>query len=517
MPLNLKVKAHQGFRLVSLELVENKYLGTIKFNFLDHEDSRNGLYTTVVIGPNGTGKSNLLRVIIELFKELFDLSKGGNRSYNVDGQFALAFSIAGSSYKYTNMEKDHSTESKEGTQAHLFQNDQKVEFTQVDLPQVIVANSIMLTDKYLVLPREDAFPIYKYLGVRNTPQGASTRIYVRKTVEFIAKQVNSIPFREGLKNVAEFLGLENKLEIVYLTSNTRLFFKGELTPQVLKKYFLDMKKKYDESSSTPPFKVTSYISLANDPKRIQRVCDFANRMFREGRLIDIARSSIKKIQFDIVDDHSFQQLKKDFSYLENLRLLGMLYPPEIRLQRGSVYDLKESSSGEYHFFSAIVGLMATVKPNSLVFIDEPEVSLHPNWQMRYLSFMRQLFSGPAFTPCHMIVATHSHFLVSDMRAENSKLIGLRRERNIEIVELPHNLDTYGWSAEEVLYTVFKLRSVRNYFLGQDLTKLLGMIGQGSVEKDEIGRLVEQIEQLHLSGDDPLREIVVEARDYLSRI
>ena len=78
-----------------------------------------------------------------------------------------------------------------------------------------------------------------------------------------------------------------------------------------------------------------------------------------------------------------------------------------------------------------------------------------------------------------------------------------------------NLKTYGWSAEEVLYSVFNVRTVRNYFLEQDLTKLLGLIGQNSNDKVEIKRLIKRIEQIPVSENDPLKEIINESKMYLN--
>ena len=111
----------------------------------------------------------------------------------------------------------------------------------------------------------------------------------------------------------------------------------------------------------------------------------------------------------------------------------------------------------------MVGLMATVNPGSLVFIDEPEISLHPNWQMKYLSFIRELFSDPEYNTCHIIIATHSHFLISDLKGTSARIIGLRKNKNkIKTIDISHN--TYGWSAEQVLLDVFEVSTTRNYIV-----------------------------------------------------
>lgn len=172
----------------------------------------------------------------------------------------------------------------------------------------------------------------------------------------------------------------------------------------------------------------------------------------------------------------------------------------------------------YHFFSSMVGLMATVKSNSLIFIDEPEISLHPNWQMQYLSFLRELFSEIEFASSHLFVATHSHFLISDLEGKNSKIIGLKRENNkIEIVNLPRDINTFGWSAEDVLYNIFNVRSSLNYYLQADLTELLGMISNGIRDVDKIETIMSKLNKLPKRENDPLQEIIIEANEYLNSI
>jgi predicted ATPase len=137
-------------------------------------------------------------------------------------------------------------------------------------------------------------------------------------------------------------------------------------------------------------------------------------------------SSLRKIVYNITDESSFQALKEESVMLEDLRQIGLLYAPDIFLKRDDAYSLQESSSGEYHFFSSMVALMATVKVNSLIFLDEPEISLHPNWQMKYISFLRSLFSDPNYNTSHILMATHSHFLISDLDGRDSKIIGIKK-------------------------------------------------------------------------------------------
>ncbi len=525
----MEIHKYVGFKLISLDLRDTTLMGKSKlfYSFVDENDKQNAIYSTVIIGANGTGKSNLFRIIIELLKELHDLSNDKSRSYSIDGKFNLKFSLHGDIYEYSNIMdagnlKDMQVLTGKGQNpAYLLKNGNKVDYKQVQFPIAVVANSIMLTDKYPFFKKDtnpegekvDTFPQYKYLGVRNIAQNASTRAYVRKTVEFIVQEFDSSTFRNGLAKATRFLGLAEAIEIFYYTSNTVKFFRGDLTPEKLNEYFQKIKLDYSVSTTTPPYKLQQYLKLVEDEKLIAEICNFCNALFSKGQLIKIDYSSVKKINYNIIDDSSFKQLKEDFMMLEHLRQLGMIYAPEIQLKRTDGYTLQESSSGEYHFFSSIVGLMATVKTNSLVFIDEPEISLHPNWQMQYLSFIRELFSNAEYATSHILVATHSHFLISDLRGENSKIIGLKREDGkIQIVDLPPDIDTYCWSPDDILYNIFNVTSSRNKFVAEIIANILDQLSKGSknasnkIEKENYNTLIHLQETL--KDNDPLREVVI---------
>lgn len=524
-----------GFRLLSLELSGSKLMGKshLRYNFNDNDESTQGIYTTVIIGANGTGKSNLFRIIIEILKELYDLSKENEVALgNINGRYLLKFTLKNEVYEFGNMLSRMSLSGPVFQVAEprrtrrkpiLLRNNERIRFSDFDFPITIVANAITLHDKYPFYrqirktpdKKVDAFPYYKYLGVRNTPQSTSTRAYVRRTVEYIVEQLDSTVFRNGLSKTTDFLGLAESLEIIYTTSNTRLFFKGDLTREKLQHYFIDIKEGYAEKPTRPPFKLEAYLKIADDIELLNRICYFVNELANSGKLEPIENSYNLKLTYDILDDNSFKELQLNYDILDKIRQLGIITTPNINLKREEGYSLQESSSGEYHFLSSVVGLLATVKENSLVLIDEPEISLHPNWQMKYLSFLRELFSGEEYKSVHFLVATHSHFLISDLKGESSTIIGLKREEGrIATVDLPPNLDTYGWSTDDVLYKIFGVRTTRNYYMEVELRELLSSISSKSQNKYKLQSIVTRLEQVKINERDPLNLILQNAKEYI---
>src|SRR5205823_3424720 len=48
------------------------------------------------------------------------------------------------------------------------------------------------------------------------------------------------------------------------------------------------------------------------------------------------------------------------------------------------------SSGEQHLLVLLYELLFVVEPNSLIMIDEPEISLHVAWQLAFLSDLQKI-------------------------------------------------------------------------------------------------------------------------------
>jgi predicted ATP-binding protein involved in virulence len=159
-----------------------------------------------------------------------------------------------------------------------------------------------------------------------------------------------------------------------------------------------------------------------------------------------------------------------------------------------------------------LGLLTSLKENSIVLIDEPEISFHPNWQLRYLHYLREIFKD--YKTCHFIIATHSHFIISDLDPKTSSVVRLTRDKSGILQAQSIKEITYGLSAEEILYRVFELRSYRNYFFEIELRELLHLISNKSQNKERITTLVQNLRKVELDKNDPLTLILIQADEYL---
>ncbi|MBL8232964.1 MAG: AAA family ATPase [Bryobacterales bacterium] len=81
-----------------------------------------------------------------------------------------------------------------------------------------------------------------------------------------------------------------------------------------------------------------------------------------------------------------------------------------RTADNEVLELDSLSSGEQHQFVLLYDLLFRVKPNTLVLLDEPELSFHLTWQK---SFLADLLEVVAATGFDVVLATHSPFIVGE--------------------------------------------------------------------------------------------------------
>lgn len=112
------------------------------------------------------------------------------------------------------------------------------------------------------------------------------------------------------------------------------------------------------------------------------------------------------------------------------------------------FPLIELSTGEISLLLRLFNIANQIKPNSIVLIDEPELHLHPNWCINYISKLKQLFNK---YDSHFIIATHSPLLVANLNKED--LVVLKKEKNI-IRNSNIDTGTLGVDIDTVLEQVF---------------------------------------------------------------
>jgi len=93
---------------------------------------------------------------------------------------------------------------------------------------------------------------------------------------------------------------------------------------------------------------------------------------------------------------------------------------------------------------------------SFVFIDEPEISLHPSWQEKILHFYKSLFQDEDGNQTSQIFCvTHSPFIIHDEKRYNDKVIVLARNGSGDVVAQA-NPEFYGPGTVQAVKDAFSV-------------------------------------------------------------
>lgn len=90
-----------------------------------------------------------------------------------------------------------------------------------------------------------------------------------------------------------------------------------------------------------------------------------------------------------------------------------------------------------------------------VLIDEPEISLHPNWQLKIISFYKNLFKNKSnIQKSQLFIATHSPFIIHSTDKDDIVII-LKKNKNGDIKQ-KRKSEYFGWTPEQQINKAFNI-------------------------------------------------------------
>ncbi|MEZ9300516.1 AAA family ATPase [Vibrio splendidus] len=475
------------FILNSFEIKhKNKVIYDCVFNDSKMEEREN-LFTTLIIGENGAGKSFLLKMISDFFRHISNRSKPNNIKYDF-------FKV-----KYQLNENLYSIEKSDG-KLISYKNEKLIDIESAEFPRKFIALSFMVNDKFSFVNEKEGLGRYRYLGVRATSNATYTSTIQKKLLSSILHILSDSKKTPSINKVFDFVGLNGEIEIVY-TLKRKTLFTRKMSSDLLKSKFESIlrRKEFINKSYSDEINVS-----ANELNKF--INSLAGSEFVSGNKIKYSLDFSKATDFDLI---------RNIKFLDMMEKIELISSPDIKFVKDDSFDFEYTSSGEKHFIFTMINLISTIEDDSLILIDEPELSLHPKWQMKYIRLLKNITNE--FKTSHCILASHSHFMVSDLSPDSSSLVSLQKIVDNGIESRVSKLipyDTYSWSAENILYEVFKLRTTRNYYFEYDMTELLKLISQQSDNLEKIASLHAKLAKYVLDSSDPIIQILDSAKNYI---
>lgn len=135
------------------------------------------------------------------------------------------------------------------------------------------------------------------------------------------------------------------------------------------------------------------------------------------------------------------------------------YKKIIFKKHGKDVSIDQLSSGEKQIIYRGCFLLRNVKSlkKSFVFIDEPEISMHPSWQMKIMDYYKQIFTDEhGKQNSQLFVVTHSPFIIHNPNRRNDKVIVLKRDEN-GVIQVNDKKEYYTWDSPVVIEDAFSIK------------------------------------------------------------
>ena len=175
--------------------------------------------------------------------------------------------------------------------------------------------------------------------------------------------------------------------------------------------------------------------------------EFRNVRSKSSRFINSFNAFFDDIQYDKIDDSSTS--KKDILFKK----------------QGINISIDQLSTGEKQIVFRGAHLLRNMKNISggVVFIDEPELSMHPLWQKKILNYYRGLFTVAGIQNVQMFFATHSEYVIKSALEDKDNVLVIILDndngiiRGHKITAPPNALPVI--TSAEINYLAFNLPSI----------------------------------------------------------
>jgi predicted ATPase len=468
-------------------------------NLRDFEIDFSQELTTVLLGQNGTGKSNLLEALILIFRDL-DLGEPPAFKYKLE------------------YECRHNEISIDADPARPTRRDQvRIVIRGHDsMPRAIPYNQFYNDSERRYLP---SYVFGYYSGPSNRMEkhfDKHQERFYRDLLRGVEKPLRPLLYARLEHSQFALLSFftEEEQQLAEGEQSIRDFLNDLLGIQELVSVLFVMRQPpWHSKEGDPRFwnargvvgRFLAYLyDLALAPMRLKvRVTpEFASSTTREHLYLYLRSAHDLR---ELFKHYGNQQ--EFFKALESTYISKILSEVRIRLKRrnadGSL-TFRDLSEGEQQLLMVLGLLRFTKEDEALFLLDEPDTHLNPNWSVRYLEFMRQVVGDQPTS--QVIMCTHNPLVIAELTREEVRIMQRNRQGHI-YVEKPRE-DPRGMGVAYILTSeLFGLRSALDLPTLQLLDEHRVLAAKDELtqgERRRLGELTKQLDELGFSNasDDP---------------
>lgn len=212
----------------------------------------------------------------------------------------------------------------------------------------------------------------------------------------------------------------------------------------------------------------------------------------------IEEAHYRRDVFTFEFSHDFYGLRnldflKFLSLEYKLRKARVLYRIDFFFtKKGQQIPVTKASSGELALLSTMMFINSHIEENSVILIDEPENSLHPQWQVEYVKRIVDVFY---FYQPKIVIATHSPLII------NGAELSLNRVKifkaNLWGLFLPYEKKLKN--VEQIYEEYFNVTTPENRFLSDLVVDKMNLLYGNQISLEDFARIINN--QITQSFDD----------------
>lgn len=170
------------------------------------------------------------------------------------------------------------------------------------------------------------------------------------------------------------------------------------------------------------------------------------------------------------------------------------------------FDINGLSSGEKQIFLRTLSIKMLEPVNSIILIDEPEISLHPKWQQRIVEVYKKIGKNN-----QIIIATHSPHILGSVDKDSIFLL-TKDEKGYIIAKTGEEIySSYGQPTDRILKDIMGLSSTRTPKIEEELNQLRELVNENKHNTDEFKEKFKKLSKILGETDNDLFLIDMEAK------
>lgn len=206
-----------------------------------------------------------------------------------------------------------------------------------------------------------------------------------------------------------------------------------------------------------------------------------------------------------------------FKILEATYLSGMLERVEIKIKQSKSHQtvvFSELSEGEQQLLTIFGLLQFTAKRDALFLLDEPDTHLNPIWAAKYYKFL-ELFVPEGFKS-HIIMTTHHPLSIAELNREQILVVSRNEKTQSISVDIPSK-SPKGMSVNGILTSdMFGLLTTLDNNTQTIIRKRRKLVIEEN-DPELLGKLNTELEQLgygYIHPDEDYRQFLIARSKYL---